>query len=524
MEKKDKWILNGHALFATALVLATGNFVAILDTSIANVSVAHIAGGLGSSNSQGTWVITSYAVAEAIMVPLTGWLAKRFGAVKVFCIALVGFGFFSAVCGFSQSLGMLIAARVLQGLSGGPLMPLSLTLMLRIFGEKRAPAANGLWATTTLIAPVAGPILGGWLCDEFSWPWIFLINVPFAFFSAAALYLIFRRHEEKTEHNPIDKIGLLLLVVWVASFQIMLDEGKDHDWFESNYIITLGIIAAIGFAAFLIWELTEPNPVVNLKVFRHSGFATSVFSLSLAFGAFFGDTVITPLWLQTCMNYTATWAGLTTAVQGGAALMVASLVAKLTGTQDCRKLIFGGVIWMGAMVFIRSLFMDTDVDHWTIAIPLFLIGFGLPFKMVPISAQAMMSVEPDEMDSAAGLMNFCRTLSGAFATSIVNTVWENYTNYRHEQLSYVIDYYGEYYNTLIHSGFDHEVSRGIINQITTNQSVMLATNTVTQFCAAALFIAAFTIWFGPNTNTIRAEIAARASRQKKETDGTTTQA
>ena len=511
-EEETKWELNGPALLITALVLAAGNFVAVLDTTIANVSVAHIAGGLGASNSQGTWVITSYAVAEAIMVPLTGWLAKRFGAVKVFCISLVGFGFFSAVCGLANSLGMLVIARVLQGLAGGPLLPLSLTLMLRVFGARRAAAANGVWAMTTLVAPVTGPVLGGWLCDEYSWPWIFYINVPFAFASTAALYFLFRNHKEKTDQSPIDKIGLVLLVIWVAALQIMLDEGKDHDWFESNYIITLAIIAAIGFAAFMIWELTEPNPVVDLKVFRHSGFWTSTVSLCLMFGAFFGINVTTPLWLQTCMNFTSTWAGRTTCVQGLAALTVATLAARLSGTKDCRKLIFCGILWMALITYIRS-FMDTDVDYWIAAIPLFMMGLGLPFVFVPISTQSMMSVLPEEMDSAAGLINFCRSLTGAFATSIINTYWENQTNYKHEQLSYLLDSYGEYFNGLIRSGIDPEVARGIIDRLTTQQSIMLATNTVMQACAVVLVIAAFSIWFGPNTNKIREEIARRNQQE-----------
>ncbi len=510
--EETKWELNGSALLITAFVLAAGNFVAVLDTTIANVSVAHIAGGLGASNSQGTWVITSYAVAEAIMVPLTGWLTKRFGAVKVFIFSLVGFGFFSALCGLATSLGMLIAARVLQGLAGGPLLPLSQTLMLRVFGMKRQPAANGLWAMTTLIAPVAGPILGGWLCDEYSWPWIFLINVPFTFGSAIALFFMFREHKEKTVQNPIDKVGLILLIIWVSALQIMLDEGKDKDWFASNYIIALAIIAAIGFAAFMIWELTEPNPVVDLRVFRHSGFWTSVLSLCLAFGAFFGINVTTPLWLQTCMGYTSTWAGLATAVEGIAALSVASFVAKLTGRKDCRKLIFGGILWMTLVTYGRS-FMNTDVDIWIVAMPLFLMGFGLPFMFVPITAQSMLSVLPDELENAAGLQSFCRSLTGAFATSIINTFWENQTNYKHEQLSYILDGTGEYFRQITASGVDPQIARGLIDQLTTQQSIMLATNTVMQFCAVALLIAAFSIWFGPNTNKIREEIARRAKQQ-----------
>ena len=499
MKQESDTSFQGPMLWITALVLTAGNFVAILDSTIANVSVAHIAGALGASNSQGTWVITSYAVAEAITVPLTGWLTRRFGTVRVFRYALIAFGIGSAMCGLAHSLGFLIFSRVLQGFAGGPLMPLSLTLLLRIFPKNKAATANGLWATTTLVAPVVGPILGGWLCDEYTWPWIFYINVPIAIICGLILTMVFRHQKEEQQKHPIDKIGLLLLVIWVSALQIMMDEGKDKDWFASNYIITLAIIAAIGFAAFMIWEITQKkDPIVNLSVFRHRGFSASVLTLSLAFAAFFGINVLTPLWLQTNMAYTATWAGLATAWTGVSALIIAPFVGALSARVDGRKLVFFGVLWMGAVTFIRS-FLNTDVDFWTISIPLLVMGFGLPFFMIPISAQAMMSVEPHEMDSAAGLMNFLRTLSGAFATSLVNTVWENQTHYKHEQLSVLIDSSGTYFRSLTESGIDTEVARGIIDQITTSQSVMLATNDIMLYSSVAFAIAAFAIWLGPST-------------------------
>src|SRR5690349_19926108 len=272
--------LQGGLLWIAAIVLAAANFIAVLDMTIANVSVPNIAGSLGISSSQGSWVITSYAVAEAIIVPLTGWLAARFGAVRVFATAMALFGFFSVVCGISTSLGMLVFGRVMQGLCGGPLMPLSQTLLLRIFPKEKAPAATALWAMTTLVAPVLGPILGGWLCDSYSWPVIFLINVPLALLVAPIAWRMLKRYEEALIRAPIDKIGLVLLVVFVAALQLMLDLGKEHDWFESREICLLAIVAGIGFLAFLIWESAERHPIVDLRVFRHRGFAASVVTIS----------------------------------------------------------------------------------------------------------------------------------------------------------------------------------------------------------------------------------------------------
>jgi len=488
--------LTGGMLWAAAVVLAAANFIAVLDTTIANVSVPNIAGGLGATTSQGTWVITSYAVAEAITVPLTGWLESRFGAVRVFVIAMALFGAFSALCGVSHSLGMLVFARVCQGLAGGPLMPLSQTLLLRIFPKEKAAAAIGLWSMTTLVAPVLGPILGGYLCDEHSWPWIFYINLPIAFGCAFLAWNMLKRYEQPLLKNPIDKIGLVLLIVWVGSLQIMLDEGKNLDWFSSHEIVALAIVAVIGFAAFIIWEMHDEHPVVDLRVFRHRGFSASVLTISLAFAAFFGANVLTPQWLQSYMGYTATSAGMATAWTGVFAVFVAPIAATLSHRVDARKLVFGGVVWLGIITLYRTI-ATTDMDYWSVSLPLMLMGLGLPFFFIPLTGLALASVEPREMASAAGLMNFLRTLSGAFATSLITTVWDDQITRNHAELVGLADSDQHVRSLLESTGMAADAVLQSVDRLVTSQSVMLATNQIMAAVGIAFVFAASAIWLAP---------------------------
>ena len=441
--------LTGGMLWVAALILAAANFIAVLNMTIANVAVPNIAGALGAATSQGTWVITSYAVGEAITVPLTGWLAARFGSVRVFVSSMLLFGVFSIVCGLSSSLGILVVARVFQGLCGGPLMPLSQTLLMRIFPKEKAGAAIGLWSMTTLVAPVVGPILGGWLCDDYSWSWVFLLNAPIAIGFGLYAWKLLKRYQALGARSPIDLVGLGLLVVWVAALQLILDEGKNLDWFASTQIVTLAVIAAIGFAVFLIWEMHEEHPIVDLRVFRHRGFTVSVLTISLAFAAFFGVSVLTPLWLQSFMGYTATDAGLATAWTGVTAFFLAPIVA--SSKRDPRQLVFAGVVWMGLVTLWRTI-ANTDMAFWDIAIPLMVMGFAMPFFFIPTTSLALASVEEREMDSAAGLMNFLRTLSGAFATSLVTTVWSNQITRNHAEIVGLVDRDGSVLSGLIQAG------------------------------------------------------------------------
>jgi MFS transporter, DHA2 family, multidrug resistance protein len=498
---KDDAPLIGGMLWLAAIFLSSANFIAVLNLTIANVAVPNIAGSLGATTSQGTWVITSYAVGEAITVPLTGWLAARYGAVRVFVWALALFGIFSVVGGLSSSLGLLVVARIFQGFSGGPLMPLSQTLLMRIFPKEKAAAAIGLWSMTTLVAPVVGPILGGYLCDEYSWPWVFHINLPIAAVCAFFAWKLLKRYTEPLSRSPIDVVGLGLLVVWVAALQLMLDEGKDLDWFASNKIVALSIIAAVGFAAFIIWELYEEHPAVDLKVFRHRGFSVSVLTISLAYAAFFAVCVLTPVWLQSFMGYTATQAGLATAWSGGTAIFVAPMAAHLTSKVDPRKLVFGGVVWMGLVTLWRTV-ATTDMGFWDVATPLMAMGLGMPFFFVTTTALALASVEEPEMDSAAGLMNFLRTLSGAFATSLVTTVWSNKITSNHAELVGLFDSDQSVRTMLESSGAGGDTVNQAIDYLITGQSVMLATNQLMWAIGIAFIVAASVIWLAPKPTRV----------------------
>jgi DHA2 family multidrug resistance protein len=494
-ESKHPPPLEGGMLWVGGIVLALANFVAVLNMTIANVTVPNIAGALGAGSSQGTWVITSYAVAEAITVPLTGWLSGRFGAVRLFCISVALFGVFSLLCGMSTSLGMLLGMRVLQGMAGGPLLALSQTLLLRIFPKEQSMQAMGLWAMTTLLAPVVGPVLGGWLCDNYSWPWVFLINVPMAFLFGLIAWMLLKRYRDPAVIKPVDKIGMLLLVIWVAALQIMLDEGKDKDWFSSLEIRVLAITAVIGFLSFLIWELTEKNPIVDLRVFRHRGFSSCMLVLALAFGAFFGLNVLTPQWLQYNMGYTTTWAGLVVAWGGVLSVVFSPIAAKLANRVDPRVLIFIGCLWLGLDTFWRA-YATSDMSYWVICIPLFFMGVGMPMYYVPLTGLAMGSVKEEETASAAGLMNFVRTISGAIATSLVTTCWQNRSIIAHAKLTDIVDPTGQV-ASMLPSGLSGQMVREMLNNLVSSQSLMLATNGLMLIIGAVFLIASVSIVLAP---------------------------
>src|ERR1700744_3231873 len=297
--------LHGGALALLTVGLALGTFMEVLDTSIANVAVPTISGSLGVASSQGTWVISSYSVASAIAVPLTGWLARRVGEVRLFTLSVLLFTIASALCGFAHNFESLIAFRLLQGLVSGPMVPLSQTILLRSYPPAKRGLALGLWAMTVVVAPIFGPLLGGYITDNYTWPWIFYINVPIGIFSALVCMSALKGRETKTVHIPIDAMGLAMLVIGVGSLQMMLDLGKDRDWFNSSFILTLGLVAAVALSIFLIWELTEKQPIVDLSLFKDRNFALGVLVLALGYCTFFGSVVIFPLWLQTVMGYTA---------------------------------------------------------------------------------------------------------------------------------------------------------------------------------------------------------------------------
>jgi DHA2 family multidrug resistance protein len=488
--------LTGGALILAGFVLAMSNFMAVLDTSIANVSIPNIAGGLAVSPSEGTWVITSYQVAEAITVPLTGWLAQRFGAVKVYVSCICLFGLFSALCGLAPSLSMLVFFRVMQGLAGGPMMPMSQTLLLRVFPPKQAPQAIGIWSMTTVVGPIAGPLLGGTLSDGFGWPSVFFVNIPVAIFCAVFAWRLLAKQENAIRKLPIDGIGLALLVVFVGAMQIALDKGRELDWFNSPTILVLLITAAIGFVCFLIWELTAENPIVNLKVFRHRAFATSTVTMALTYGSFFAGVVIVPLWLQTNMGYTATWAGYATAFNGLLAVVMSPIVAQLVRKYDPRALVCFGVSFLAVVMFWRTTFAS-NISFGLMIWPQLAQGFAMPFFFIPLMSLGTSALPPDEVASGAGLINFMRTTSGAFGTSIATTVWEDGAARAHANLAGEINNPSSVLSQIGALGLNPGQALQQLEGLVQSQAVMLATNRIFISIAGVMLIAAASIWFAP---------------------------
>jgi len=487
--------LKGVSLILAGVVLAMTNFMVVLDTTIANVSVPHIAGSLGISGSQGTWIITSYAVAEAVCVPLTGWLAGRFGTVRTFTFGMIGFGVFSVLCGLSSSLGMLVACRIGQGLCGGPLMPLSQTLLMRIFPPQQRAQAMGVWAMTTVVAPILGPILGGTISDSWSWHWIFFINIPVAALCAFGAMRLLSKVETPTSMLRVDRIGLMLMLLWIGALQIMLDLGREHDWFNDTSIVMLGLIALVGFLVFVAWEATEKQPIVDLRVFRHRGFTVSVLSLAFAFGTFFSSAVIIPQWLQTSMGYTATYAGYATAFTGVAAVIMSPIVAKLSTKADPRALVCFGILWLGFTSLLR-VHWNSQADFWSLAFPQMLQGIGMPFFFIPLTTLALGSVKPEETASAAGVMAFLRTMAGAIATSISTTAWDDSARVSRNELVSKLNTDGTV-NALTAQGFSLDQARATIAQLVDKEAFALATSHIFLLSAIVFVGAAMIIWLTP---------------------------
>ena len=425
--------LNGAALVIGTLSLSLATFMNVLDSTIANVSIPAISGDLGVSPAQGTWVITSFGVSNAIALPLTGWLAQRFGAVRTFLASVLLFVLTSWMCGLAPSMDALVACRVLQGLAAGPMVPLSQTLLLASYPRHLAGTALAFWGMTTLVAPVVGPLLGGWIADNFSWPWIFYINVPVGLLAAGLTLGVYRHRETPTRKLPIDRVGLALLVIWVGALQLMLDTGKEYDWFSSPLIVALGLVALIGFLVFVVWELTDAHPVVDLRLFAGRNFGFGVLALALAYGLFFANGVLMPLWLQQWMGYDATTSGLAVAPIGLLAILLTPLVGRRVGQWDPRWMATGAFIGFALILLIRAEF-TTQVGFAQILVPTVMQGAAMAFFFIPLTTLTLAGLTPDRIPAAAGLSNFARIGAGAMGTSVATTLWEDRAAMHHAHM------------------------------------------------------------------------------------------
>jgi MFS transporter, DHA2 family, multidrug resistance protein len=413
--------LSGGKLAITSLALAIGTFMQVLDGTIANVSLPTICGNLGVSTENGTWIITAFAAANGVLVPLTGWLMMRFGVVRTFCVAVTAFTIASILCGLAWDLPSLIVFRIMQGAVSGPLIPGSQALLIAVFPPNKRMVALTIWSMTTMSAPALGPVLGGYISDNYFWGWIFFINIPFGIVTATVSWRNLKDRETPTRKLPVDIGGLVLLTFWVFSLQSMLDLGKDRDWFNNSLIVTLTICAVLGFVAWVIWEMTEARPAVDLSLFKNRNFMIGVLSLALGYALMFAINLLLPLWLQTQMGYTATWAGLVSAPAGVVAFLAAPVVGRLK--LDPRILASMAFVSFAASFWMRSNYTP-DASFWALTIPLFIQGIAFATLFVPLTSITLDGVPPEKMPSAAGLSNFARITAGSFAASIVTTYWD----------------------------------------------------------------------------------------------------
>ncbi len=499
--------LTGGQLVLGTIALSLATFMNVLDTSIANVSIPAIAGDLGVSPSQGTWVITSFAVANAISVPLTGWFTQRFGQVRLFTASVLMFVIASWLCGLAPNIESLIAFRVLQGFVAGPMIPLSQTLLLASYPKAKAGTALAMWAMTVLVAPVAGPLLGGWITDNIAWPWIFYINIPVGLVAAGFIWSIYRSRDPGPRRVPLDVVGLVLLVVFVGAMQIMVDKGKELDWFNSTQIVMLAATSVVAFLFFLAWELTDKHPIVDIRLFGRRNFVVGTMSLSIAYGLFFGNVVLLPLWLQQYMGYTASWAGIATAPVGILAIILSPWVGKNVGKIDPRKLATVAFLGFALILWMRSNF-NTQADLWTILVPTVLQGAAMAFFFIPLQAIVFSGLTPDRMPSAAGLSNFVRITAGAVGTSLFTTIWENRAVLHHAQLSETLTRSNTTATSalanLTASGLTQEQALASINRMVDQQAYTMAVTDLFYVSALLFLLLVGIVWLAKRPEKIAA--------------------
>jgi DHA2 family multidrug resistance protein len=489
--------LVGAQLAITSIALALGTFMQVLDTTIANVSLPTIAGNLGASTDQGTWVITSFAVANGVSVPLTGWLMQRYGVVRVFVASVIAFTAASFLCGIAWSLPVLILFRVLQGAVSGPMIPGSQALLISIFPTDRRATALGIWSITTLVAPILGPILGGYISDNVHWSWIFLINVPVGLVAAFLCWINLSSRETPTRQLPIDMVGLGLLIIWVGSLQVMLDTGKDADWFSSPAIVVEAIIAVVGFLAFIIWELTEKHPIVDLSLFRNRNFALGTLAFCLGYALFFANVLLLPLWLQTNVGYTATWAGLVAAPSGVVAVLATPIAARFMGRTDARIMATIAFVAFAISYFMRAGY-TLNAGFWDFVMPMLVQGIAMSTFFVSMITISLDGIAPERIPAASGISNFARITAGGFAASIITTLWDRRAALHQSRLADIATQYNPSFQQamdhLHHLGLSNQQAYGVLTRNLMQQAYLLSSDDLFWISGWLSILLIGTIW------------------------------
>lgn len=412
-----------HSPWLIALGVMLGTFMEVLDTSIANVALPHIGGNLSATPEEATWVLTSYLVANAIVLPATGWLANHFGRKRVFMSCIAIFTLASALCGLAWDLPMLIVARILQGLGGGAMVPIAQAIMLESFPRQKRGAAMAIFAQGVVVAPILGPLLGGWITDSYSWRWIFFINLPVGILAwfMAEWVVEDPPYIKRNLKATIDYVGFGLLVVWLATLQILLDKGQEADWFSADWVCWFAVISVASFIGFIWWEFTTEHPLVDLRVFQFRNFTIGLILMMTLAGILYGTTAQIPLFLQTLMGYPALQSGLAVAPRGAAAFVATFFIGRLVGRVPSKWLLCIGFSILAGSSFMLS-GVNVEVSQWRIILPSLINGVGISFIFVPLTTLTMSQLGQQQLGNATGLYNLTRNLGGSIGIAFVATM------------------------------------------------------------------------------------------------------
>jgi len=495
-----------------AVVVALAAFMEVLDTSIANVALPYMAGNLGASNDESTWVLTSYLVSNAIVLPISGWLASVFGRKRFFLVCITLFTLSSLTCGLAPSLGLLILFRIIQGAGGGGLQPMAQAILADIFPPQKRGLAFALYGITAISAPTIGPTLGGWITDNYTWRWIFFINLPVGI---VALLLSTRLVEDppylrraKGAGIRVDYIGIALLTLGIGALQVLLDKGQEDDWFGSRFIITLAVTSAVCLISLVIWEWRHKAPVIDVRLFRSFNFAAASLMMFMLGLLLFSSLVMMPQFLQTLMGYTAQSAGLVLSGSGLVVLLEMPIVGQLTGKYPAKYIIAFGWLALAAGMYLSTMRVDLLISFGVAARLRIAQGFGLGFLFVPITLAAYIGIAPEKGGAVAGIVNFMRNIGSSVGTSMVTTLLARREQFHQASLAYHATGFDQNFQNqvsavsrqLVASGTSpadaSHVAYGLIYQSLQTQSQTLAyidTYMVLAVAAGIMFVLAFIV-------------------------------
>jgi len=478
-------------LVAVSVMLAT--VMEVLDTSVANVALPHIAGNLSATSEEATWVLTSYLISNAIILPATSWIGKFIGRKRFLIICIIIFTIASALCGAAPSLPILIIARILQGMGGGALQPIAQSVLLESFPPDKRGAAMAVYGMGIVVAPIIGPTLGGWITDNYSWRWIFYINLPVGIVAAlmANTFVEDPPYLKNQKPGKIDYTGFGLMALGLGALELTLDLGQQRDWFESSLICFTAAISALSVIGFVVWELYTPEPIVNLRVFMNRNFAVGCILMTTVGVVLYGSTALLPLFLQTLLGYPAVESGFAVSPRGVGAVVSMMIVGRLIGKVDTRYLITFG---FGVLTFSTYLFtlINLDIAQSNIIIPMLISGVAMGFVFVPLTTMSMATLPQHEIGNASGVYNLMRNTGGSIGIAIMTTLL---TRYGQMHQSYLMTNVSE--NNPTFQQYFQQIYAGFVQQFDPSTATQMAYASIYQLvvrqATALAYIDDFTI-------------------------------